>query len=371
MLQILRPPMEPPLRVLVCFLGWTLAPGCGGDEAPESGEPFAPKATVEVTTLAPEELRNIVEIPGQLESEQTVWVRSEIEGILASIDFEEGQQVAAGEILFQLRDDEQRARLRESEAELALAQDVFQRTKKLANKNVSSAAQLDRARAELSVAQARLELSRVQLERTRIPAPFAGVVGARAVSIGERVGEETRLVPLDSVDRLQLVFSLSEVAVGVVQRGAPVRIRVAPYPDEVFEGEVFFVSPTLDPLGRRIVLKAWIPNSDGRLRSGLFATIEAEIERRPDALMVPETAVVYDLDGAYVWRVGEDDAAERVAVEVGLHVEGRVEVRRGLRSGDEVVTAGTHKLQTGTSIDRAAPPPPAHAMGGGEPERGS
>jgi membrane fusion protein (multidrug efflux system) len=363
--------VEPPLRVLVCSLGWLLAQGCGSGEATETGKPPAPKATVEVTTVAPEELRHIVEIPGQLESEQKVWVRSEIEGILASIDFEEGQQVEAGEILFQLRDDEQRARLREAEAELALAQDVFRRTKKLASKNVSSAAQLDRAQAELSVARARLELSRVLFERTRIPAPFAGVVGARAVSIGERVGQETRLVPLDSLDRLQLVFSLPEVAVGVVQPGAPVRIRVAPYPDEVFEGEVFFVSPTLDPLGRRLVLKAWIPNSDGRLRPGLFATIEAEIERRPDALLVPETAVVYDLDGAYVWRVGEDDTAERVAVEVGLHADGRVEVRSGLRSGDEVVSAGTHKVQIGTSIDRAPPPPPAHAMGEGEPEHGS
>ena len=138
MLQSLRPAMEHPLRVLACTLGWLVAPGCGGDEAPESRKPPTPKATVEVVTLAPEELRNIVEIPGQLESEQTVWVRSEIEGVLASIDFEEGQQVEAGKILFQLRDDEQRARLRESEAELALAQDVFQRTKKLASKHVSS-----------------------------------------------------------------------------------------------------------------------------------------------------------------------------------------------------------------------------------------
>jgi membrane fusion protein (multidrug efflux system) len=363
--------MEPPLRVQRCIVGLLLAAACGGGEPEAGGEPFTPKATVEVATLQPQELRNVAEIPGQLESEQTVWVRSEIEGILASIEFEEGQQVEAGQVLFRIRDDEQRARLREAEAELALAQDVFRRTTKLASKNVSSAAQLDRARAELSVARARLELARVQLERTRIPAPFAGVVGARAVSIGERVGEETRLVPLDSLDRLQLVFSLPEVAVGVVRPGAPVRLRVAPYPDEVFEGEVFFVSPTLDPLGRRIVLKAWVPNSDGRLRAGLFATIEAELERRPEALVVPETAVVYDLDGAYVWRVGEDDAAERVAVEVGLHADGRVEVRRGLRPGDEIVTAGTHKLQIGTTIDRAAPPPPAHAMGGGEPEHGS
>lgn len=353
------------------FVSLLLAGACGGAESGAGDRSFAPRATVEVATLAPEELRNVVAIPGQLESEQTVWVRSEIEGILASIEFEEGQQVEAGRILFRLRDDEQRARLREAEAELALAQEVFERTKKLASKNVSSTAQLDRARAELSVARARLELARVALEKTRIPAPFAGVLGARSVSIGERVGKETLLVPLDSLDRLQLVFSLPESAVGVVRPGAPVRIRVAPYPDEDFAGEVFFVSPTLDPAGRRIVLKAWIPNPDGRLRPGLFATIEAEIERRPGALLVPETAVVYDLDGVYVWRVGRDDTAERVAVDVGLHVDGRVEVRRGLHAGDEIVVAGTHKLQAGTSIERAPPAPQAHAMGEAEPEHGS
>jgi multidrug efflux pump subunit AcrA (membrane-fusion protein) len=141
-----RPALEPPLRVQSCIVGLLLAAACGGGEPEAGGEPFTPKATVEVATLQPEELRNVAEIPGQLESEQTVWVRSEIEGILASIDFEEGQQVEAGQVLFRIRDDEQRARLREAEAELALAQDVFDRTRELASKHVSSAAQLDRAR---------------------------------------------------------------------------------------------------------------------------------------------------------------------------------------------------------------------------------
>ncbi len=72
-----------------------------------------------------------------------------------------------------------------------------------------------------------------------------------------------------------------------------------------------------------------------------------------------------------MWRVDDEGAAERVAVEVGLHADGRVEIREGLAAGDDVVTAGTHKVQIGTRIDRAAPPPPAHAMGGGEPEHGS
>jgi membrane fusion protein (multidrug efflux system) len=343
---------------------------CGNGEARPGGPSGGPSATVEVVEVRPEELRNVVEIPGQLESENTVTVRSEIEGVIAEIGFEEGETVEAGRVLFRLRDEEQHARLREAEAELALAEEVHQRTQELARRNVSSAAQLDRARAELAVARARVELARVQLDRTRIRAPFAGVVGARRVAIGERVREETALVQLDAIDRLQLVFSLPEAAVGVVHPGAPVRIRVAPYRDEIFEGEVFFVSPTLDPAGRRLGLKAWIENPGRRLRPGLFATIEAEIERREAALLVPESSVVYDVDGVHVWRVADDGRAERVPVEVGLHLDGRVEVREGLSAGDQIVSAGAHKLQAGARVERSEPSP-AHAMGGPEPEPGS
>jgi membrane fusion protein (multidrug efflux system) len=362
-----RPPGHPRiawaharLRALAfAALAAAAAAACGEGGGGEAGH-FGGEETVELVTLAPEELRHVVEIPGQLESEYTVEVRAEVEGIVASIEFVEGEQVEAGHVLFRLRDEEQRARLQEAEAQLALAVDVHRRTQELAQRNVSSAAQLDRAAAELGVARARVEIARVELEKTRIRAPYAGVVGALQVSVGERVLEDTRLVQLDAIERLQLVFSLPEVSVGVVHPGAPVSIRVAPYPEERFSGEVFFVSPTLDPAGRRLVLKAWIPNPGLRLRPGLFATIEAEIERRPDALLVPESALVHDLDGTHVWRVGPDRKAERVSVDVGLHLDGRVEVRGGLRPGDVIVRAGTHKLQPGSPV-RAAESPSAHA----------
>ena len=147
------------------------------------------------------------------------------------------------------------------------------------------------------------------------------------------------------------IFSLPEVAVGVVRPGAPVRLRVAPYPDEVFEGEVFFVSPTLDPLGRRIVLKAWVPNPDGRLRAGLFATIEAELERRPEALVVPETAVVErgQLRGLYV--VDADGVARLRWVRLGRTADARVEVISGLDAGERYVVEPPPGFSDGTPVE--------------------
>jgi membrane fusion protein (multidrug efflux system) len=328
---------------------------------------------VEVVTVQPQTLVDVVALVGQLESEESVEIRSEIDGVIESVGFKEGQEVRKGTVLFHLRDVEQRARLHEAEANAALAEDVFRRTTQLARQNIAAAAQLDRARADLAGGRARVELARVEIERTSVRAPFDGVLGVRHVSPGDRVTTATSLVQLDAVARLRLAFVVPEIAVPIARVGGKVKFRTAPYPGEEFTGEVFFVAPTLDAATRRLLLKAWVPNSDLRLRPGLFADLELALGERADALLVPEEAVVYDRQGSYVWRVGADGLAERVAVEVGAHRAGRVELKRGIRAGDVIVSAGTHKVTQGAPVRPAAPrlaEPPAGAaspapLGGG------
>jgi membrane fusion protein (multidrug efflux system) len=204
------------------------------------------------------------------------------------------------------------------------------------------------------VARARVEVSRVGLARMQVRAPFDGLMGALWVSPGDRVTRDTVLTQADAITRLQLLFYLPEQAVAAVKPGIPVKIKVAPYPDERFAGEVYFVSPTLEPEGRRILVKAWMPNPERRLRPGLFAEIEAEIDRRDDALLVPDSALVYDLEGTFVWKVDAESRAHRVPVELGVHQEGKVEVAKGLAPGDVVVSAGIHKVKDGQRVRAAA-----------------
>jgi membrane fusion protein (multidrug efflux system) len=273
--------------------------------------------------------------------------------VVETLPFGEGQDVAAGELLVQLRDDEQTARLREAQANLLLAEEVYARTHELATRNAASEAARDQASAELAVARARVELATVALERTRVRAPFDGVLGMRLVSPGDRVTDEVPLVQIDAVDRLQVAFAISELGILFTRVGAPVEVRVAPYPGETFRGEVFFVSPTLDPSTRRIVAKAWVPNPARRLRAGLFADVDMEIDRRENAILVPETAVVFDREGTYVWKLDAQDVATRVPIETGLRREGRVEVTLGLHAGDRIVSAGTHQVQEGEKVAAA------------------
>jgi membrane fusion protein (multidrug efflux system) len=200
-----------------------------------------------------------------------------------------------------------------------------------------------------------LARARVELDRTTIRAPYDGVLGAKRVDEGDQVSTEIPLVRIDAVDRLQLLFTVVESYSALVQPGIPVTIQVAPYPDEVFPGEVFFVSPTLDPALRRLPCKAWIPNPDHRLRPGLFAQIQAEIAQRADAILIPESALAYGLEGPFVWKVDSDNRPSQVLVELGERQDGRVEVTIGLSPGDVVVSGGVHKVMEGVPISPAEP----------------
>lgn len=327
---------------------------CGETESAKRRGP--PPAAVEAVRLDPQPFTDRVDLVGHLESEESVVIRAELSGVIDEIGFEEGERVALGDVLFHLRDGEQRASLRVAEAERALAADVYRRTQELSQREVSAIAELDRARAELDAADARVELARVELARTEIRAPFDGAVGARSVSPGDRIDPDTDLVQIDKIERLQLLFTLPEATVALAREGLKVDVALASFPGERFRGEVYFVSPTLDPDSRRLLLKAWIPNSDGRLRPGQFATLEVEIEHIENALVAPESSIAYDIDGSFVWRVAEGNVAERVPVELGPRGDATVVVRSGLRPGDSVVSAGTHKLFSGAQLNLRTPP---------------
>ena len=324
------------------------AAGCNSDalEAVQA----APASTVEMARVESRLFSERVQAVGQLAAAESVVIRPEVSGIVESIEFEEGQRVSAGDVLFVLRSDEQHAALREAEANRLLATDVFERTEKLSKVKVSAVSELTQARARVAAAEAVVDLARVNLERTRVVAPFDGALGARSVSPGDWVDSDVALVQIDAVDRLQLQFSLPENAIALAEPGLEVVTRVAAYPDEEFKGVVYFVSPALDKASRRLALKAWVPNTDGRLRPGMFARVELEAERTEHAVVIPESAVASDATGSYVWRVNSESVAERAPVELGTRRDGQVVIVAGLASGDTIVTSGTHKVYEGSSV---------------------
>lgn len=345
-------------RALVCAV---LVSACSGGEPTADGEGAAgpggrrdprPPA-VEVVTLAPESFRPRVALLGELRAVESVVLRSEIVGVIEEIGFAEGQAVEEGAVLFRLRNDEQKARVQEAEAQRALAADEFERTRRLASQNVAAEIQLARDRAELAVAQAVAERYQAEFERTRIRAPFDGVLGARLVSPGARVTPDDPLVRIDSVDPMELAFTIPESALPLATIGAAFDLVVAAYPGRQFSGVVSFVAPTVDTASRRVLIKGRVPNPERRLLPGMFATVSAELGERT-GFLVPEDAVVSDPAGFFVWRIGAEDQAERVPVSMGVREGDRVEIEAALQPGDRIVTAGTHKVRAGEKVTPVA-----------------
>jgi membrane fusion protein (multidrug efflux system) len=328
--------------------------GCGS-QGEAAGSPERP-IVVEVMRVERGPLVDVAVFSGELAAEQSVAVQPEISGVVESVAFQQGQGVARGDVLFRLRNAEQKAKLREATATRDLARERWDRTQQLLTRDASSQAQADVAKAEFEIANARVELARLELDRTEIRAPFDGVVGLRFVDPGARVNKGTELVRIDAVDRLQVTFAISDEGLPFARPGMKVNAWVRPYPGEKFPGEVFFVSPSLDPRNRRILVKAWIDNSERRLAPGLFANVDLEIRRVADALVVPESAISIDQRGPYVWVIDASRQASRTPVEIGLRERGVVEVLHGLEEGVSVVTAGTHKVVEGRPVEISETP---------------
>jgi len=339
---------------------------CGSQGKPGGARP---PPVVESLVVHPEEVVERVRFVGQLDAADEVILKPELSGIVDKVLFKEGQPVAAGAPILRLRDAEQRARRAEARARFTLAEDQFQRASRLRRQHASSAADLERARAERDIAAAQLELAEVQLARTVIRAPFAGVLGERMVSPGERVSpgggdfgsaNPTGLARLVALDRMELRFTVPESLAASLQTGLQMRIRVAAYPDDVFSGDVFFVAPRVDPSNRRLLVKASVANPKHKLRPGMFAQVEMKVHDHPQAIMIPEDAVAYTRDGTAVWRVRADHTTESVPVSLGMRQQGRVLVT-GLRPGDRIVVAGINKVSEGKPVEALPQGGPAAA----------
>lgn len=189
-----------------------------------------------------------------------------------------------------------------------------------------------------------MELRRRNLRDARILAPFAGTVGARLVSPGQVISRQSTLTSLVDLETVKVEMNIPERNLGQVAVGQKIRFRVDAYPKESFDGDVYFVSPQLDPATRTALVKARVPNPDGRLRAGMFAKLDLAIRLRDDALVVPEPALLSNGDAFSVFVVTPQTNAVLRPVKVGLRLAGKAEVLSGLTNGEVVVVEGHQKL---------------------------
>ncbi len=345
------------LVAIVVIAGWFVL-GRRADEAIPAG-PGAPgmggPVAVVTTAVVSKPLAVRVEALGTARANEAIEVTSRAARVVTALRFTEGQQVQRNQVLVELESTQDRAELAAAEATLAESRSAFTRSRDLFTQQALSQAQLEQIEATLKANEARVAAAAARVADTVIRAPFAGTVGLRRVSLGALVNPGTVITTLDDTATMKLDFDVPEVFLAVLQAGLAVEAASAAWPGASFAGTVETVDSRVDPVTRSVRVRARLPNTDGRLRPGMFLTVAVSREPRP-GLVVPEQAIIPERGSMFVFVVAGGEV-ERREVEIGRRSPGEVEITGGLVAGERVIIEGTQKVRAGTAVTEFEPAP--------------
>jgi membrane fusion protein (multidrug efflux system) len=290
---------------------------------------------------------------GTANANESVDIQSRIPSLIERIAFQEGQLVAAGDLLVELENNEIEAGLAVAEAALSESRSLYNRSQNLAETQAISASGLEQLYAQVQVDEAQVVAARARLDNTIIRAPFSGRIGLRRVSPGSFVNNSTVITTLDDVSKIKLDFSVPETFLTVLSDGMKVVAHSLVYPDREFQGVVQSIDTRLDPISRSVRVRAIIPNPDAALKPGMFLTVDLQRDRG-NVLLAPEQAIVPEGSAQFVYVV-IDGIVEKRTVVLGRRIPGYVVIDEGLSAGDTVVTEGTHKLRDGSAVKVSDP----------------
>ena len=390
-------------------LAWWLQSPKSDTSAPAGARPLG----VEVGQVKKVTLRDDAEAVGTLRSSQNIMLRPEVAGRVLALGFADGARVRAGQVLVQMDDTLQRAEVQQSLAQMSIAKANHKRNQELVAQNFVSQRSLEESSAALQVAEAQLGLSCARLERMRLIAPFNGVVGIRNVNVGDYVKDGADLVNLENIGSLYVDYRLPERYQTKVAPGQVIEVKLDAFSGRMFKAKVEAVDPLIDANGRSIGVRAVLANTasepvaaganvptpsgsrgvvlpspqslgcpantfdrtrtsaggeqSGPLRPGMFARVTAVFAIKPNALVVPEEAIVPQGGKQFVIKAVEPSSlpaasasaaasapvlppdtklvSQRVEVKLGIRRGGQVEITEGLAEGDTIVVAGQQRLQ--------------------------
>jgi membrane fusion protein (multidrug efflux system) len=330
-----------------------------GVAAAEQVIPPEPVNSVEVRS---ERWQPRIAAVGSVVAVQGTVVSAEADGIVREITFEPGSIVQAGDVLARLDTDIEEAQLRSALAAAELAHVSYKRAQDLIGSRSISRADLDVAEANMKQADAQVDNIRAAIAHKIVRAPFTGKLGIRRISVGDFLSKGSPVVSLQSLDPVYVEFSLPQQRLGDLTEGLTVHVGADAWPEDEFTGTITAVDPDVDPATRNVRVQATLANADGRLRPGMFVSVDVLLARSEDVLVIPSTAVVHAPHGDSVFVIEEAKREEQAAqaspglvvrqqsVKLGARQGDFVVATEGVEAGDQIVSTGVFKLRPGTPV---------------------
>ena len=300
-------------------------------------------------TVHPESLAQSLEAVGSLEAVQQVILAPEVPGRVIEIHFEAGARVRKGMSLVRLYDDPEAADHAQAMAAEEFARLQFDRSKELSPTGAESRLTLQQHTAQYDQARASVQQTAARLYQKTIRAPFAGQIGIRRVNLGQYVNAGDPIATLVSLDPLYVDFTLPQQDLAMLAVGGRVLVQGDAFPGRTFEARINAIDPMVGSDTRNVSVQATLSNPGELLRPGMYVTAAVQLPPRPNAIVVPATAVNPSASGDTVFVVRQGKA-ELTPVTTGAHLGTRVVVESGLADGDVVIADGQLRIQPGAAV---------------------
>ena len=356
--------------VVVLAAAWALIRHAHADKPPTPASAPVLVSSVPVQSQTVPVYRTGV---GTVTATQSVTVKARIDGQLDRVDFTEGQDVRAGQMLVRIDPRTLQAQLAQVQAQrakdaaqLANARLDLERYVTLIADDAATPQQLDTQKAlvaqfeaSIQTDDAQINFAKVQLDFTNITAPISGRIGARLVDPGNIVHatDANGLVVINQIDPISVVFTLPEDAVQSINRALqtstqPLEVQAFPRnSNEVLgTGKLILLNNQIDTATGTVQLKGSFPNPEHKLWPGQFVNVRLTLGARDQALTVPAAAVQRSQDGTYVYVVKGGDIAQNQPITVAQIQDGIAIIDKGLAAGDRVVVDGQYKLKPGVHV---------------------
>lgn len=326
-------------------------------------------------TIAPASQRDVpiyYDALGTVQANNTVAIRTQVNGQLVSVDFRQGQDVRKGDVLaridpapFKAMLDEAVAKKGEDQAQLVDAEKDLARFTALVKKDFETQqnvdlqqAKVDQLKASIDADQGAIEAAQTQLDYATISAPIDGVVGFRQVDVGNIIhtNDLNPLTVLTQIKPSVVIFTLPQSDLGPVREAmlhGSVSVLAFDQNDkeQLAQGRLLLIDNQIDQSTSSIRLKAEFPNTDERLWPGEFVRIRILITTHKDAVTIPSDALQRGPDGYYVWVIKPDNTAEQRAIEAQTVDDTTAIANKGLAVDERVVINGQSRLEDGSHVE--------------------
>lgn len=318
-----------------------------------SQEPGFPDNAVVVTTteVAFTPPRSRIQSIGTGKAIRLIHVTADVAGTVEQIHVQPNTDVSAGDPIVTLERKTQEILLDSARAELEQQTASYNRYQTLLDQhsNAVSQAQVDEARASLAVANAKVAEAQYEFDRRIIKAPFSGLINLNDLTVGSYLSQGAEIVTLVDASSLLVEFTVPETAISQISTGVPVRLTTPALVGRVFNGEITAFDSSIDEEFRTVRVRAEVQNPQNLLLPGMTFSVSLASSDEPMP-MVPAISILWSPNGAYVWKLGQDNSPQRIDVVLRHRLGDNVWLEADLKQGDIVVKDGAFKVSQGISI---------------------